>query len=70
MPSPPDNNEHHEDDDREIQRQNLMAFAFVAVLTLLAIILVDGFRQQVRMQECLEARHRDCIPLDIEPSGK
>ena len=72
MPPSPDNDEHnqHDHDDSEIQRQNLIALAFVTVLTVFGIWLVDGFRKHVQLEECIEAGHRNCVPLDIEKSSQ
>jgi hypothetical protein len=53
-----------EDDDRQRIRENLAAAAIVLVLVTSGFWLIDHLRTSARIATCLEAGHRNCLPLD------
>ena len=50
---------------REKQRQNLIVGLVVAVLLGVGLWLVDRLLSNRQTQNCIEARHRNCVPLDL-----
>ena len=62
--SPPD-----ADEDRQRMRQNLAALVAVVVLLALGAWLIDRLAAYSRTLACIEAGHRNCAKLDIEPPG-
>jgi len=45
-------------------RQNLAALAVIATIVVLGFWLIDSLRYYSRLQACLEAGHRNCLPLE------
>jgi hypothetical protein len=56
----------HADDaeDRLRMRQNLAAFAVIACIVVLGAWLMESLSAYSRLQLCLEAGHRNCVPID------
>ena len=56
---------HAEDDgaDRLRMRQNLAAFAVIVAIVVLGTWLMEGLHYYSRLQACVEAGHRNCLPL-------
>jgi hypothetical protein len=52
-----------DDDDRLRMRQNLAAFAAIVVIVGLGFWLMDSLQHYARLQMCIEAGHRNCMPL-------
>ena len=59
---PPDH-----DDPQHRHRVNLIAGAFVLLLTLLAIWVVKMFHDQEQLQRCLDSRRTTCFDLNEAP---
>jgi hypothetical protein len=53
-----------EADDRLRMRQNLAAIAVIVGIVLLGSWLIDSLRYYSRLQACVEAGHRNCLPLE------
>ena len=51
-------------DDRLRMRQNLAALAVIVAVVVLGFWLIDSLRHYSRLQACLEAGHRNCLPLE------
>ena len=51
--------------DDERTRQNVHAAIMIILLFLGGLWLVFAFRNYVKTEECLEAGHRNCTPLDV-----
>ncbi len=49
--------------DRLRMRQNLAAFAAIVVIVALGFWLMDSLQHYSRLQMCIEAGHRNCMPL-------
>jgi hypothetical protein len=47
-------------------RQNLAAFAVVILIVVLGTWLIERLQTYSRLQACIEAGHRNCLPLPIE----
>lgn len=47
-------------------QQNLAALAAVLVIVVLGGWLIDRLTTYSRTLACIEAGHRNCVPLDIE----
>lgn len=62
----PTNDPEHDQDDSEIQRQNIVALVFVAVLAVFGIWLVHAYRTHLMLQTCFESGRRNCAPLELE----
>jgi hypothetical protein len=54
-----------EEPDNERTRQNVHAAIMLILLFLGGLWLVFAFRNYVKTEECLEAGHRNCAPLDV-----
>ncbi|HEY1246576.1 MAG TPA: hypothetical protein VGF29_17255 [Hyphomicrobiaceae bacterium] len=56
---------HAEDDgaDRLRMRQNLAAFAVIVAIVVLGTWLMESLHYYSRLQACVEAGHRNCMPL-------
>ncbi len=50
---------------RAKQRQNMIVLAFAAVLLLVGGWLIDQLLTNRRITNCIEARHKNCVPLDL-----
>src|SRR5262245_60709288 len=50
-------------EDRLRTRQNLAAFAAIVVIIGLGYWLMDSLHRYARLQMCIEAGHRNCMPL-------
>ena len=50
-------------DYRTRMQQNLAAFAVVILIVVLGTWLMDRLRTYSQLQACLEAGHRNCMPL-------
>jgi hypothetical protein len=50
-------------EDRLRMRQNLAAFAAIVVIIGLGCWLMDSLHHYARLQMCLEAGHRNCLPV-------
>ncbi len=57
------------DDESASVRRSYIALAFIAVLVVAGVWLVNSFREHNRTIECLEAGHHDCVPLDMSVKG-
>lgn len=49
------------------QRNNLAALAAVAILLIVGAWLMDRMLTSRSIQNCIEARHRNCVPLELPP---
>jgi hypothetical protein len=56
-------------EDRLRMQQNLGAFVAVLVIVVAGGWLIDRLTTYSRNLACLTAGHRNCVPLDIEPSA-
>lgn len=52
-----------EAEDRLRTRQNLAAFVAIVVIVALGSWLMDSLHYYSRLQTCMEAGHRNCMPL-------
>ena len=59
--------ERHLDDeeDRRRMQQNVAAAIIVLVLVAAGFWLIDHLRTNARIAACVEAGHRNCVPLDL-----
>jgi hypothetical protein len=58
---------HFEDgEDRRRMQQNLAAAVIVLVLIISGFWLIDHLRTSARIAACVEAGHRNCVPLDLD----
>ena len=58
---------HFEDEeDRRRMQQNLAAAIVVIVLIVSGLWLIDHLRASARIAACVEAGHRNCVPLDLD----
>ena len=53
-----------EEEDRMRMRENLAAAAIVILLITSGLWLIDHLRASARIEVCVEAGHRNCMPLD------
>ena len=60
--------EQHADESASAFR-SYVALAFVAVLVVMAVWLVNSFREHNRTIECFEAGRPDCVPFDASSKG-
>jgi hypothetical protein len=56
-----------EEEDRMRMRENLAAAAIVILLITSGLWLIDHLRASARIEVCVEAGHRNCMPLDPTP---
>jgi hypothetical protein len=58
---------HFEDEeDRRRMQQNLAAAVIIVVLITSGFWLIDHLRASARIAACVEAGHRNCVPLDLD----
>jgi len=50
--------------DRLRMRQNLAALGVIVAIVVLGTWLIDNLRYYSRLQACVEAGHRNCLPLE------
>lgn len=53
-----------EEEDRLRMRQNLAAMGAIVTIVLVGGWLIDSLRHYSRLQLCIEAGHRNCIPIE------
>ncbi len=53
-------------DDRLRMKQNLAALAVIVVILVLGSWLIDSLHSYARLQACIEAGHRNCIPFEAK----
>jgi hypothetical protein len=53
-------------EDRLRMRQNLAAIAVIVAIVVAGAWLIDNLRHYSRLQACLEAGHRNCLPLEAK----
>lgn len=51
-------------DDRLRMKQNFAALAVIIAIVVLGSWLIDSLRAYSRVQMCIEAGHRNCVPVD------
>jgi len=51
-------------DDRLRMKQNLAAIGVIAAIVVLGSWLIDSLHYYSRLQACIEAGHRNCLPLE------
>jgi hypothetical protein len=54
----------HDDDDRTVE--NLMVLVVIVVLIVAGMWLIERIIEGDRIERCLEAGHRNCVPLNTE----
>ena len=54
------------DDDRVRMRQNLAAMIVIVCIVVLGTWLIESLRTYSRIQTCIEAGHRNCLPLQVK----
>ena len=54
------------EEDRRRMQQNLAAALIIVFLIASGIWLIDHLRMSARIAACVEAGHRNCVPLNIE----
>jgi hypothetical protein len=59
-----------DEDDRIRMRQNAAAMVAIVAIVVIGIWLIDGLRAYSRLQTCLLAGHRNCVPIEagFQPS--
>jgi hypothetical protein len=57
-------------DDRMRMRQNMAAMIVIVAIVVLGSWLIESLRTYSRIQLCIEAGHRNCVPIDqkLQPS--
>src|SRR5262245_48442689 len=55
-----------EAEDRLRMRQNLAALAVIVAIVVLGTWLIDSLQYYSRLQTCVEAGHRNCVPLETK----
>jgi hypothetical protein len=53
-----------EAEDRLRMRQNVAALVVISCIVVLGTWLIEGLRTYSRIQMCVEAGHRNCVPVD------
>jgi len=48
-------------------QQNLAAVIIIVLVVTSGLWLIDHLRASARITACLEAGHRNCVPLDVDP---
>jgi hypothetical protein len=67
LPAPPALQAQADDgEDRLRMRQNLAAFAVIVAIVVTGSWLMDSLQRYSRLQACVEAGHRNCLPLAAE----
>ena len=51
-------------EDRIRMRQNMAALVVIVAIVVLGSWLIDSLRYYSRIQACVEAGHRNCVPVD------
>jgi hypothetical protein len=51
-------------EDRVRMRQNFAAFAVIVCIVVLGAWLMDSLSTYSRIQTCIEAGHRNCVPVE------
>jgi hypothetical protein len=51
-------------EDRLRMRQNLAALTVIVCIVVLGTWLIESLRTYSRIQTCIEAGHRNCVPVD------
>jgi hypothetical protein len=51
-------------EDRIRMRQNMAALLVIVAIVVLGSWLIDSLRYYSRIQMCVEAGHRNCVPVD------
>jgi hypothetical protein len=51
-------------EDRVRMRQNMAALAVAVAIVVLGTWLIESLRTYSRIQTCIEAGHRNCVPVD------
>jgi hypothetical protein len=59
-----------DEEDRRRMQQNLAAALVIIVLVASGFWLIDHLRTSARIALCVEAGHRDCMPLDLQDTGR
>jgi hypothetical protein len=54
------------DEDRLRMRQNLAAFVVIAAIVVLGTWLISNLQYYSRLQTCIEAGHRNCLPIETK----
>jgi hypothetical protein len=58
-------------DERVRNRQNIAAAVIIVVLGVTTYVVFDQLRTSSRVLACMEAGHRNCVPLDLNrPAGR
>jgi hypothetical protein len=57
-------------DERVRMRQNIAAAIAVIILGVATYIVFDNLSASSRIMKCIEAGHRNCVPLDIKRPGE
>jgi hypothetical protein len=55
------------EEDRRRMQQNLAAAVVIVLLITSGLWLIDHLRASARITACVEAGHRNCVPLDLDP---
>ena len=55
-----------DEEDRRRMRQNLAAAVVIILVIVSGFWLIDHLRTSARIAACVEAGHRDCVPLDLD----
>jgi hypothetical protein len=63
-----DNGDNHDDHDRTLE--NLIVLVVIVVLVVAGVWLIERIIEGDRIERCLEAGHRNCVPLDIDAPNK
>ena len=50
-------------------QQNLAAVGVVIIIVVLGGWMIDQLRTYSRIRACFDVGHRNCMPLNIDPSG-
>ena len=61
---------HPHDDDAEVNRRSYVALAFIALLVVASVWLVNKCQENSQLVECMESGHHDCVPLDTSVKGR
>jgi hypothetical protein len=53
-------------DDRLRMKQNMAALLVIVAIVVLGTWLIDSLRHYSRLRACIEAGHRNCIPVELK----